>query len=114
MAAMQRAQLPNTPNVVDEFFTDADLVALNEVLVERGISPDPIHHHRHGSRADDGDADAAAIPRALPRNPKRSWLTINLRVCSSWRAYASLAGSPRCACLPGRTSPIEVMAATRY
>ena len=42
MAAMQRAQLPNTPNVVDEFFTDANIVALNEVLVERGISPDRI------------------------------------------------------------------------
>jgi hypothetical protein len=42
MAAMQRAPLPNTPNVVDELFTDANIVALNEVLVERGISPDRI------------------------------------------------------------------------
>jgi hypothetical protein len=42
MAAMQRAPLPNTPNVVDELFTDANIVALNEMLVERGISPDRI------------------------------------------------------------------------
>jgi hypothetical protein len=42
MAAMQRAQLPNTPHLVGELFTDANIVALNEVLVERGISPDRI------------------------------------------------------------------------
>lgn len=42
MAAMQRAQLPNRPNAVDELFIDANIVALNEALMERGISPERI------------------------------------------------------------------------
>jgi len=42
MAAMQRAQLSNRSNVVDELFTEANIAALNEVLLERGISPERI------------------------------------------------------------------------
>ena len=40
MAAMHRAQLSNS--VVDELFTEANIVALNEALLERGISPERI------------------------------------------------------------------------
>ena len=42
MAEQQRAQFSNTPNAVGELFTDANIVALNEVLLERSISPERI------------------------------------------------------------------------
>jgi hypothetical protein len=97
---------------VDELFTDANIVTLNEMLVERGISPDRIITIVMVP----GQTMVTPTPpqfRVLYRaTPKHSRLTINLRVCPSWRAYASLAGSPRCAWLPG-ISPIASRRAYR-
>ncbi len=42
MAEQQRAKFSNGPNTVDELFTEANIVALNEVLLERSISPERI------------------------------------------------------------------------
>ena len=42
MAEQQRAKFSNGPSTVDELFTEANIVALNEVLLERSISPERI------------------------------------------------------------------------
>ena len=42
MAEQQRAKFSNGPNTVDELFTEANIVALNEVLLEWSISPERI------------------------------------------------------------------------
>ena len=42
MSAPQRTPFSNSANVVDEFFTEARVEALNAKLIERGISADQV------------------------------------------------------------------------